>query len=129
MGSPILHLHKVFTADEEPIILFVNYIPASVFMDCLTIDQALQPGVTEPFFEFFTNQCGHSVKYLTSVINPEIAKNCDLPDVFKFDDPCTTLLVIEDIGYDKDDSPVFLSLEYLVGEAKSFHVIRHVENI
>lgn len=129
VGSPILHLHKVFTADEEPIILFVNYIPASFFQDCLTTEQALKPGVTEPFFEFFTNQGGRSVKYLTSVITPEIVRNCELPDVFKFDDPCTTLLVIEDIGYDKDDNPVFLSIEYLVGEAKSFHVIRHVENI
>jgi GntR family transcriptional regulator len=129
IGSPILHLHKVFTADDEPIILFVNYIPASVFRDCLTIEQALQPGVTEPFFNFFANQCGRNVKYLTSIINPEVVKNCNLPDVFKFDDPNTPLLVIDDIGYDGNDDPVFYSKEYLFGEARSFHVVRHVENI
>lgn len=128
-GSPVLFLHKVFTADDEPIILFVNYIPASVFQECLTMEQALEPGATEPFFEFFANQCNHRVKYLASVINPAVAKNCPLPDIFDFDDPYTPLLVIEDIGYDKGDIPVVFSIEYLVGEASSFHIIRHVENI
>jgi len=128
VNSPILHIHKVFTADDEPIIMFVNYIPTSVFTDCLSIEQARQPGVTEPFFEFFANNCDHAVKYLTSVINPEVAKKCNLPDVFKFDDPNTPILVIEDVGYDEEDNPLFFSIEYLVGEARSFHVIRHVEN-
>ncbi|MBC8506657.1 MAG: GntR family transcriptional regulator [Anaerolineales bacterium] len=128
VGSSILHIHKVFTADDEPIIMFVNYIPGGVFQECLTIEQALEPGVTEPFFEFFAQQCNTNVKYLTSVITPEVAKNCQLPDLFKFDDPHTPILVIEDIGYDENDSPVFLSMEYLVGDASSFHVIRHVEN-
>ena len=39
------------------------------------------------------------------------------------------MLIIEDIGHDANDEPVFFSIEYLVGEASSFHVIRHVENI
>lgn len=128
VGSSVLHIQKVFTADDEPIIMFVNYIPGGVFQECLTIEQALEPGVTEPFFEFFAQQCNTNVKYLTSVIKPEVAKNCQLPDLFNFDDPHTPILVIEDIGYDENDAPVFLSLEYLVGEASSFHVIRHVEN-
>ena len=125
----VLHLHKVFTADGEPIILFVNHIPARLFLDCLSLEQALEPGVTEPFFEFFANRCNHPVKYLTSIIKPQVVKNCQLPEVFNFDDPNTPILVIEDIGYDENDNPVFFSLEHLVGEASSFHVIRHVENI
>ncbi len=127
-GSPVLHIHKVFTADDEPIIMFENYIPAKVFQDCLPIEQVLEPGVTEPFFEFFAQQCNTNVKYLASVITPATATSCNLPDVFEFDDPITPILVIEDIGYDENDTSVFLSIEYLVGEASTFHVIRHVEN-
>jgi len=56
-------------------------------------------------------------------------KNHQLPEIFKFDDPNTPLLIIEDIGHDSNDEPVFFSIEYLVGEASSFHVVRHVENI
>jgi len=88
----------------------------------------LAPGVTEPFFEFFAQQCNTDVKYLTSTISPELAEKCQLPDFFNFDDPHAPILIIEDIGYDENDAPVFLSLEYLAGEASSFHVIRHVEN-
>jgi GntR family transcriptional regulator len=128
-GSPVLNVHKVFTADAEPIIMFVNYIPVRVFDGCLTSEQALEPGATEPFFEFFAQQCNNRVKYLTSVITPDVAGKSQLPDRFKLDDPYTPILVIEDIGYDESDTPVFLSFEYLVGEASSFHVIRHVENI
>jgi len=128
-GSPLLHVHKVFTADDMPIIMFVNYIPSRVFQDTLTQEQALEPGATEPFFEFFAQKCNTPIKYLTSVITPQIAKNCPIPDVFDFVDEMTPILVIEDIGYDEKDVPVFLSMEYLVGEASSFHVIRHVENI
>jgi GntR family transcriptional regulator len=128
-GSPILHVHKVFTADDEPIIMFENYIPAGVFQECLSLEQALEPGVTEPFFEFFSKKCGRSVKYLTSFIKPQVAKDCDLPKIFHLEDPNTPLLIVEDIGYDANDDPVFFSIEYLLGEASSFHVVRHVENI
>jgi GntR family transcriptional regulator len=128
-GSPVLNIHKVFTADDEPIILFINFIPAEVFQDCLTIEEALEPGSTEPFFEFYANRCNRRVKYLTSIIKPEIVQNCQLPDILDLEDPHTPLLVIEDIGYDEDDNPVFFSIEHLLGDASLFHVIRHVENI
>jgi GntR family transcriptional regulator len=128
-GSHVLNVYKVFTADGDPIILFVNYIPVKIFQDCMTLDQALDPGATEPFFEFFASRCEHAVKYLTSTIKPAVAKGCQLPEVFDFEDPCTPLLVIEDIGFDENDDPVFFSIEHLVGEASFFHVIRHIENI
>jgi len=128
-GSEILNAHKVFTADGEPIILFINFIPVSIFHDCLSLEEALKPGSTEPFFEFFASKCDHPVKYLASIIRPEIVKNIQLPDIFELESPYTPLLVVEDTGYDEDDNPVFLSYEHLFGDASLFHVIRHVENI
>lgn len=129
VGSNILNVQKVFTADGNPIILFVNFIPEWVYEECLSLEDAMKPGVTEPFFEFFADKCNHRVKYLTSVIKPEIVRNCDLPEDFEFYDPYTTILVVEDVGYDDGDTPLFLSIEHLVGEASAFHVIRYVENI
>jgi GntR family transcriptional regulator len=128
-GSNILNVHKVFTADRNPIILFNNFIPEWVYQDCLSSEQAMEPGATEPFFEFFAKKCNHKVKYLTSIIKPDVVQNCDLPDEFEFDDPYTSILVIEDVGYDKGDTPLFLSIEHLVREASIFHVIRYVENL
>lgn len=124
--SDLLSIHKLFTADGHPIIYFENYIPRHVFGQNLTDDEVIQPGLTEPFFTFFREICNHLVKYLNSVIRPEVSQNLDLLiDLQKAED---TLLVIEDIGYDLKDSPVFYSREYLVNEASSLHVIRQVEN-
>jgi GntR family transcriptional regulator len=124
--SDLLSIHKLFTADGHPIIYFKNYIPRHVYSQNLTDEEATQPGITEPFFTFFREICHHPVKYLNSVIRPELSQ--DLVLDIDLQEAGETLLVIEDIGYDQKDSPVFYSLEYLVNEASSLHVIRQVEN-
>jgi GntR family transcriptional regulator len=129
MRSKVLNVHKVFTADDDPIILFINYIPEWVYKDQLTDEKAVEPGITEPFFEFFAEKCERPVRYLTSIVRPETVQNCELPEVFEFDRPDTSLLVIEDVGYDKDDMPLFKSIEHLIKEASNLHIIRRVENI
>lgn len=127
-GSDVLNIHKIFTANESPIIYFENYIPRRVFGDCLKDEQAVQSGITEPFFTFFREVCNHPVKYLASIIRPEISQNINFARMLDIKIPNETLLHIEDIGFDKNDTPVFFSNEYLVKEASSVHVIRQVDN-
>ncbi len=127
-GSDVLNIHKIFTANESPIIYFENYIPRRIFGDCLTDNEALQPGITEPFFTFYREVCNHPVTYLTSVIQPEISQNINIARILDLKTSNETLLHIEDIGFDKNDTPVFFSNEYLVKEASSLHVIRQVDN-
>jgi GntR family transcriptional regulator len=127
-GSPILHLQKIFTADDKPIILFINYIPAWVFQMHMSIEEAIQPGLTEPFFEFFSHKCQRPIKYLISSIRPEMAGNSELPEGFSLPDPCTPLLIVEDVGYDEEETPVFYSIEHLAGIASRFDLVRQVES-
>lgn len=129
VNSSILNIHKIFFADDAPIILFINYIPEWVYIDCLSSTQALEPGITEPFFEFFANKCRHKVNYLASTIWPEVVTNLALPEEFIQDNSCNMLLIIEDIGYNDDDVPLFLSVEHLAREASTFHIIRSVDNL
>ncbi len=126
-GSDVLNIHKIFTANESPIIYFENYIPRRVFGDCLTDDQALQPGITEPFFTFYREVCNYPVKYLTSIIRPEINQDLDIARILDLKSSNETLLHIQDIGFDKHDTPVFYSIEYLANEASILHVVRQVE--
>jgi DNA-binding GntR family transcriptional regulator len=49
--------------------------------------------------------------------------------MFQSNHPNTPILVVEDIGYDEEDNPVFFSYEFLVKDASDFHVIRYVGNI
>jgi len=129
IGTSLLKVHKIFTANDRPIIYFVNFVPAWVFEKSLSLEQALQPGVTEPFFTFFSDLCKHPIKYLASTVRPQIMKNCLCAEKFDFDDPEMMLLEIEDIGYNGSDTPIFLSLEHLTREASTLHIIRYVENI
>jgi len=125
-GSPVLNVHKLFTADEEPIIYFENFIPEWVYKSCLSEDQVLEPGATEPFFQFFAHECKSEIKFLASVIHPAIIKDCELPQDFNVFDPYTSVLAVEDIGYNGENIQVFLSKEYLLKDASYFHVIRHI---
>jgi len=127
-GSSVLNVHKIFTADGDPIIFFINYIPEWIYEECLSLEQVLEPGTTEPFFEFFAEKCKHQVKYLTSIIKPELVQNCNLPEEFEFENPSDTILLIEDVGYDENDTPMFISIEHLAKEESNFHIIRQVEN-
>jgi GntR family transcriptional regulator len=128
-GSPVLNVHKIFTANEIPIIYFVNFVPVWVFEKSLSLEEAVRPGVTEPFFTFFSDLCKHPIRYLASTVKPQIMKNCLCADKFDFDDPDMMVLEIEDIGYNETDTPIFLSLEHLTKEASTLHIIRYVENI
>lgn len=126
-GSDVLNIHKLFTANESPIIYFENYIPRRVFGNCLSDEQAIEPGISEPFFTFYREICKHPVKYLTSIIQPELSQNISCAGALGLKSNTDTILKIEDIGFDKNDLPVFYSIEYLVKEASSLHVIRQVE--
>ncbi len=127
-GSPVLHVQKVFTADGNPVILFKNYIPTWVFQGHLSLEEVTRPGFTEPFFEFFSEKCRHSVKYLISSIRPEIVGNCDLADIFPSEDPSMPILLVEDVGYDEEERQVFFSIEHLAGIASRFDLVRQVES-
>ena len=129
VGSPILNLHKLFTADDKPIIYFENFIPEWVYQGYLTEDEVLAPGRTQPFFKFFAQDCQKEIKFLTSVIHPCLMENCDLPKDFNIYGPTTALLTVEDIGYSNDSLQLFLTKEYLFEEAGYFHVVRQVGNI
>lgn len=129
VGSNVLSVHKIFTADDQPIIYFINYIPEWVYESCLTQEEALKPGITEPFFLFFSEMCNKEIQYLASIIQPKLSKECDLPEQFAVDDSEEPLLVVEDLGYDENDNVLVYSIEHLAREASNFHVVRRVENI
>ena len=128
-GSRVLNVHKLFTADGDPIIYFENYIPEWVFQDEVSEEEVLRPGVTQPFFRFFAERCNSEIKFLTSVIQPRKVSECPLPDAFSVYPEDTNVLVVEDIGYNGSNTRVFLSIEHLLKEASVFYVVRHVGKI
>ncbi len=126
-GSDILRVRKVFTADGTPIIYVINHIPLWVYQDHLTPDDMAQPDFAEPFFDFFKIKCKQPVKYYVSSIRPELAGHVDLPDSMALDDPCTPILILDDVGYDYMEKPVFYSIEHISTISIDIQIVRRVD--
>mgnify|MGYP001119101576 CR=1 FL=1 len=122
--SKVLRVRKLFTADGEAVIYCINRIPAWVYHDCLTPEEAVQPGITEPIFEFLEHQCGQRIEYYIATVRAEIVKNCDMQELPVHFDPLTPVLVIDEIGYNSDERPVHQSIEYHPANWMNFELIR-----
>lgn len=120
----LLEIEKVFLADGDPIIFCINHIPRWVFQDTFTDEQVIQPGLTEPILEFLEQKCGQSIAYYVSAVRADILKNCCVPTVFKKLDLITPVLVIDEIGYNRDEQAVHQSIEYHPGNRMNFKLIR-----
>jgi GntR family transcriptional regulator len=127
VGASVLHIQKLFTADDAPILFFENFIPAWVFEDQFPGEEVIKPGFTEPFFDFFASQCSRPVAYISSSVRPAYARDCNLPAEFFVDDPLALFLVVDDLGYDQEENQVFFSKEFLTREASRLEFLRYVE--
>lgn len=123
-GERVLEVQKLFYADNEPIIYCINLIPEWVYTPVYTPEQAVQPGLTEPFFPFFEEQCGRRIEYYISSVRADRLKDCTLPPVFAVFDPGLPTLVIDEVGYDAAERPVHQSIEYHPGNRMNFKLIR-----
>ena len=120
----VLEVHKVFTADEKPVIYSLNYIPEWVFKASITTEQALSPGATEPFFNFFRDICKCELKYYLSDVY--VGMPSDYPLIIEpmKIDSSTPILVIDEVGYDLQERPVNYAIEYLPGNRMQFSLVR-----
>ena len=120
----LLEIEKVFLADGDPIIFCINHIPQWVFNEACPGDEIFQAGLTEPILAFLEQKCGQSISYYVSSVRADILKNCTIPKVFKKLEPLTPVLVIDEIGYNRDEQPVHQSIEYHPGNRMNFKLIR-----
>ncbi len=123
-GSEVLLVRKVFTADGDPVIYCINHIPAWVYRDHFSPEEAVQPGITEPIFEFLEHQCGQRVKHYVASVRAEVMQNCDMQDLPLPYKPITPVLVIDEIGYNTDGRPVHHSIECHPDNRMKFELIR-----
>lgn len=125
-GEQTLQIKKIWLADDQPIIYIINHIPLWIFEGHFSQDEIMQPGLTEPFFQFFRQKCNTSIDHLTSCILPQTVARCELPETFSGYPLDTPVLVIEDVGFTREGKPVFHSLEHLFGAASRYETIRQI---
>jgi GntR family transcriptional regulator len=121
---PVLEVHKVFTADGNPVIYSLNYIPQWVYRDGLSDHQAVAVGATEPFFSFFRDVCKHELQYYLSDVYVGMATDYRyIIDAMEITAD-TPILVIDEVGFDLQDKPVNYAIEYLPGYHMQFSLVR-----
>jgi GntR family transcriptional regulator len=123
----IVELQKVFTADGEPVILCSNILPRWVLKGSLFQDVIDQPSITEPVFDFLSNECGEPLSFYISTLRLDVLGNC--PIKLKEFSHTTPALVMDEVGYNAQEKPIMLSIHYYPGNRMKFELIRRRINL
>jgi GntR family transcriptional regulator len=123
-GTLVLKIRKIFTANGDPIIYVINYIPVWIYENILSPEQAVQSGTTKKFMEFFEKTCNNRVSHFISIVKAEILGNIDAEEIFINSGPDTPVLVIKETGYNDMDKPIVSSCEYHPGDWMTFRMMR-----
>jgi GntR family transcriptional regulator len=127
-GSLVLEQRKIFTADGDPFIYVVNQIPVWVFENVCSLEESLNPGLTERFVEFFEITCNQKISHFVSSVRADIYENIDPPRELVNDGPNTPVLVINETGFNEDDKPIIHSCEFHPGNWMTFKMIRRLSS-
>jgi len=122
LDEEIVELQKVFTADGEPVIFCSNILPKWLLKESLFQNVIRQPSITEPIFDFLTNQCGEGLAFYISTIRLDTMGNC--PIKMKDFLPSMPALVIDEVGYNNQERPIMLSVHFYPGNRMKFELIR-----
>lgn len=122
-GGQVLVSHKVFTADDEPIIFCVNTIEAGLFHTDLLGKMMTEPDIMEPFFIFLEREIGLRVEYFIASIRPVNARKCRFNIALPIPGN-TPILEISEVAYTAEGRPIFHSVEYHPENKMSFELIR-----
>lgn len=125
----ILEVHKVFTADDDPVIYAINRIPLTRFRPEVSREDLLAPGYTEPFFTFLGECCAGDIQYVHSQVSAEIADRFDFLAEYMGVKGNAPVLVIDEIAFTSTDEPLLNSVEYHPGRRMTFDLIRRYQEM
>jgi DNA-binding GntR family transcriptional regulator len=124
-GSRLLKVEKIFTADDDPVIVVNTFIPEWIMGD--QFDETLKNAMlTEPLFTFLNNRCGQRLKNMHTEFWPDTLKGCGLElENFSSDTP---VLVMNHTAYNYDEEPIYLSNQIQLGNRMRYSLIRYMED-
>jgi GntR family transcriptional regulator len=122
-AEPVVEVRKIFTADGTPVIYCTNYIPSWVLGETLLDEILANPEVEEPLFDFLDTRCGHKVDHFVATVWPELVGEAGFDE--QGIDPKLPALVIDEVGYDRQERPVVRSIHHYPGRRMNFVFFRH----
>ena len=116
-GEDLLVVRKLFLADNQPVILAYNYIPARYVEGANTTDDFLMPVYTF----MWENGRQHFSYYLSEIV--PIVADVDLAQTLHVQ-PQTPLISLHEIGYNDDNNPILKSTSCFRDDLLRFRLIR-----
>ena len=117
-GDNILVVKKLFRADNSPVTLTVNHIPAAIVNR-----PYVKNDFHQPIYKFLSDFCGQHLTYYLSEIVPLIAPKW-LADTLELPKPRSPLLAFDEIGYNQDNEPVIKACSYFRDDLLRLRLIR-----
>jgi len=110
-GARVLESHKIFCADEIPVIYCINSLPL-IDLEQELLETILDaPETLEPIYEFFERRVGYRVEMHLSSIRVTVADSTRFHGGLPLD-PAEPVLVLDGVAYTGDGQALFHTYEY-----------------
>ena len=117
-GDSLLVIKKLFLADEQPVILTVNHLPAALVRLTYTAED-FHP----PIYHFLATFCGQHLSYYISEITPLLAPAW-VTQTLNLPRSKTALLSFDEIGYNQNNQPIVKAYSYFRDDMLRLRLIR-----
>lgn len=115
-GEPVMVMEKIFLENDDPVVLTINRIPASIVHD------EISPKDDEPIYAFLEAHCDRHLAYYLSEIVPVALPRHHARLLGAT--PGTPAICFEEIGFDQDNEPVVRATSYFRDDLLRFRLIR-----
>jgi GntR family transcriptional regulator len=117
-GDTLLVVKKLFLADQRPVILAINHIPARIF-DC----SCRPDDFHRPVYQVLAEFCRQNLSYYISEIVPLMAPPW-LSDLLDLPGQKAALLSFDEVGYNQDNEPIVKAYSYFRDDLLRLRLIR-----
>ena len=114
----VLVVHKLFLADDNPVIASINHIPAQIIDTPYSNDD-----FRRPIYQFLSEFSQQHLAYYLSEIVPLIAPLW-LVETLHLPKPETALISFEEVGYNQDNQQIIKSYSYFRDDLLRLRLIR-----
>lgn len=116
--ATILTVQKLFLADDNPVIVSLNYLPTNLIEKPYHSDD-----FRRPVYQFLTDFCQQHLAYYLSEIVPLLAPGW-LAEALHLPHPNTALISFDEVGYNQDNQPIVMAQSYFRDDLLRLRLIR-----
>lgn len=123
INSPVIKIDKVFSANDNPCVYSVDYLPTNIFNTTFNLDD-LKTNKSSIYYILLNK---YNIKIDWDKVNLSTTTNAKeekLSDIFNCRNTVKSFMIISGINYDSNDYPIFLSIDYVDTDYISFNQIR-----